>query len=82
MNHQPAKPVTAQRLIATAVACGYLHGVNPRTKAQAARLAASLDGIRLNQPQTHALAWALAGRKSDALAAIINATRTATSKET
>ncbi len=76
MNHQPTKPVTAQRLIATATACGYLEGINPRTKAQAMRLAQSLAGIELAQVHVHTLAWTLAGRRADALAAIIELART------
>jgi hypothetical protein len=75
MNAQPAKPVTAQRLIATATACGFLTGVNPRTKAQATKLAHALTGIELAQPEVHTLAWVLAGRKGDLLASIIDASR-------
>ena len=77
MNHQPTKPVTAQRLIATATACGYLDGINPRTKAQALRLAQSLDGIELAQVHVHTLAWTLAGRRADGLASIIDIARAA-----
>jgi hypothetical protein len=43
-------------LIATATACRYLDGVNPRTKAQALRLAQSFAGIELAQVHVHALA--------------------------
>jgi hypothetical protein len=70
MTQQP-KPVTAQRLIATATACGYLNGINPRTRAQAANLARALDGISLDQAATHTLAWNLGGRRADTLARII-----------
>ena len=78
MNTQPSKPVTAQRLIATATAtaCGYLTGVNPRTKAQASKLAQALVGIDLAQPQVHTLAWVLAGRRADSLASILTQART------
>jgi hypothetical protein len=75
MNAQPAKPVSAQRLIATALACGHLEGVNPRTKAQAANLANALTGVNLTQPQVHTLAWVLAGRRADTLASILSQIR-------
>jgi hypothetical protein len=75
MNAQPAKPVTAQQLIATATACGFLTGVNPRTKAQATKLAQALAGIELAQPQVHTLAWVLAGRRADSLALVISQAR-------
>ena len=75
MNHQPAKPVTAQRLIATATACGYLDGINPRTKAHARQLADSLHGIELAQQHIHTLAWVLAGRRAATLATLIETIR-------
>ena len=76
---QPAKPVTAQRLIATATACGYLQGVNPKTKAQATKLADALVGINLTPAQIHTLAWILGGRRADGLAAILTHIRSSRS---
>ncbi|HEY3924706.1 MAG TPA: hypothetical protein VGL75_09095 [Acidothermaceae bacterium] len=75
MNAQPAKPVTAQRLIATATACGYLQGVNPKTKAQASKLADALVGVDLTPAQIHTLAWVLGGRRADGLASIMTQIR-------